>query len=61
MDELDKALFYIFVLSMILVVVAYYAGSTSVLQQLGQSLSSIILTATGRDSNGKFAAYPVKQ
>lgn len=58
MNELDKALFYIFVLSMILVAVAYYAGSTAVLKQIGASVSTLILTATGRTSSGQFASYP---
>lgn len=58
MDELDKALFYIFVLSMILVAVAYYAGTTSVLKQIGTSVGSLIMTATGRTSSGQFANYP---
>ena len=58
MTELDKALTYIFWLSLILVAVAYYAGTTKVLSSIGTNVGSLILTATGRDANGNFAAYP---
>ena len=58
MTELDKALTYIFWLSLILVAFAYYAGTTRVLDSLGKNVGSLILTSTGRDSNGNFAAYP---
>lgn len=58
MTELDKAMKYIFILSLILVAVAYYAGSTRVLDSLGKNVGSLILTSTGRDSSGAFAAYP---
>lgn len=58
MGEIDKALQYIFILSLILVVVAYYAGTTKVLSTIGQQLGSIILVSTGRDASGKFAGYP---
>ena len=58
MTELDKALTYIFWLSLILVAVAYYAGTTKVLNSIGTNVGSLILTATGRDTNGNFAAYP---
>ena len=58
MDEIDKALTYIFWLSLILIAVAYYAGSTRVLDSIGKNVGNLILTSTGRDSSGKFAAYP---
>ena len=58
MDEIDKALTYIFWLSLILIAVAYYAGSTRVLSTIGQQVGSRILVSTGRTSDGKFAAYP---
>lgn len=58
MSEVDKALQYIFILSLILVVVAYWAGSKEVATALGSQINSLILTATGRNSNGQFAAYP---
>ena len=57
MDEFDKALFYIFVLSLLLIAVAYYAGTQAVGQTLFAGLNNTILTATGRDSQGNFAGY----
>lgn len=58
MNEVDAAIRYIFVLSFILIIVAYWAGSTQLLQQGGKTLLSIIYGSTGRDSSGKFASYP---
>ena len=58
MDEIDKALTYIFWLSMVLVLVAYYAGSVNLFNAIGQNVGSLILTSTGRTSQGTFAAYP---
>ncbi len=58
MTEVDKALRYIFVLSLILVLVAYWAGSKELLTAFGGQLNSVLLTVTGRDSKGAFAAYP---
>lgn len=58
MSEVDTAIRYIFVLSLILIVVAYFAGSTKVLNSLGSTTNSLIQTATGRNSSGDFAAYP---
>jgi len=58
MDTVDTALRYIFVISLILVVVAYWAGARGVLNEFGTQLNGLILTVTGRDSSGKFAAYP---
>ena len=54
----SDALRYIFWLSLILIVVAYYAGSVKVLNQVGQSVGSLILTSTGRNAQGQFASYP---
>lgn len=58
MDEFDKALFYIFVLSLALIFVAYYAGTKAVGGTLFSGLNSLILTSTGRDTQGQFASYP---
>lgn len=55
---MEQSLKYIFWLSLILIAVAYYVGTTSVLGTLGQNLGSLMLTATGRTSSGTFAAYP---
>ena len=58
MNEFDKALRYIFVLSFILILVAYWAGSTQVISSLGGNLTGLINTVTGRNAQGQFAAYP---
>ena len=58
MDEIDKTLNYIFILSLVLIAVAYYAGSTKVLGTIGQQVGNLILVSTGRTSDGKFADYP---
>jgi len=55
---MDSALKYIFWLSLILIAVAYYVGTTNVIKQSGQSLGSLILVSTGRNSQGQFANYP---
>lgn len=59
---MSDALRYIFWLSLFLIAVAYYVGTTSVAQTAGQQLGNLILDATGRiDSGanrGEFAAYP---
>lgn len=58
MDEFDKALFYIFVLSLVLVLVAYNAGAKNVGGTFFAGLGDLILKATGRKSDGSFANYP---
>ena len=58
MQEIDRALFYIFVLSLILIGVAYYVGSTKLLNAIGANVGSLVLTSTGRTQSGQFAAYP---
>jgi len=58
MSEVDTAIRYIFVLSLILIVVAYFAGTQKVLTTLGSTTNSLIQTATGRNSQGDFASYP---
>jgi hypothetical protein len=55
---LEQALKYIFWLSLVLIIVAYYAGSVNVLNAAGQQLGNTILFSTGRNAQGQFAAYP---
>lgn len=55
---MDSALRYIFWLSLFLIAVAYYIGTTGIMKQAGQSLGSLILVSTGRNAQGQFAAYP---
>jgi hypothetical protein len=58
MDTLNRTVSYLFILSLILIVVAYWAGSNAVLSTIFSGVNTIGNTYTGRDSNGKFAAYP---
>jgi hypothetical protein len=58
METLDRTIRYLFILSFVLIVVAYYAGSNKILGTLFSGTSQLGLTFTGRDSSGKFAAYP---
>lgn len=58
MDEFDKALRYIFVLSFLLIIVAYWAGSQKILESSTTGLVSLGNTFTGRNSQGVFAVYP---
>lgn len=58
MDDLNVALFYIFVLSVILLLVAYFAGVKSDVQSFSSAFNTLLQTATGRTSSGAFAAYP---
>lgn len=55
---MDRALFYAFAISVLLVVVVYFVGVTTDATALGKSINSLLLTVTGRTSNGQFAAYP---
>lgn len=58
MSEYDSAIRYIFILSFILIIVAYWAGTTQVLGSLTTSTGSLLNTVTGRTSSGAFASYP---
>lgn len=58
MQAVDKALFYIFALSLLLVLVAYYTGASTDISAIGSTLNTLILSATGRNAQGAFAGYP---
>ena len=55
---MDKALMYIFVLSLVLIALAYYTGLTSDVPSVANGLRSIIYSVTGRNNSGNFAGYP---
>ena len=55
---MDRALFYIFVLSLVLIGLAYYVGLTSDVPSVANGLRSLIYSVTGRTSSGNFAGYP---
>ena len=55
----EQALRYLFILALILIVVAYFAGSTKVLSTLGAQIGSLGNIFTGRNpQTGNFAPYP---
>jgi len=58
MDEFDRTLRYLFILSLVLIAVAYYVGTTGVLGSLFSGVNSLGLTFTGRNAQGAFAKYP---
>jgi hypothetical protein len=50
--------FYLFVLSLVLIGLAYYVGLKSDATAIGAQVNSLGLTFTGRNSAGAFAGYP---
>lgn len=49
---------YGFWLALALIVLAYWAGANQLLKTTFSGANQLGLTFTGRDSTGKFAAYP---
>jgi hypothetical protein len=58
MDSLNRTVRYLFIMGVILILVAYYAGSTGLLKTIFSGVNTLDLTATGRTSSGAFAGYP---
>lgn len=58
MSDMGKLVLYIFILSLVLIGVAYYAGVQTDAGALSGAFNSGIQTLTGRNSNNQFAAYP---
>lgn len=55
----DDAIRYIFILSLILILVAYFAGTQRVAETFGTQITNLIDVVTGRvPSTGQFASYP---
>ena len=55
----EAALRYLFILALVLIVVAYFAGSTKVLGSLGTQVGNLGNIFTGRNpTTGAFAPYP---
>lgn len=55
---MEKTIQYLFILALVLIVVAYFAGTKQILSTGGSVLNQLGQTYTGRDSSGAFAAYP---
>lgn len=58
MGSVDRALWYIFILSLVLIGVAYWVGLKSDIGSISAALNSLVLYVTGRNSKGNFAGYP---
>ena len=59
MDTVDKALTWIFFISLVLVLVAYYVGTRSTVSAFSTAIDSLLMTVTGRNpATGNFAGYP---
>lgn len=55
---MSAALWYVFILSLVLVIVAYYVGFQTDVNTISTAFTNIVQTATGRNSSGTFSAYP---
>ena len=55
---MSRTVFYLFVLSVLLVVLGYYAGANQLLKTGIAGVNQLGLTFTGRNSQGQIAAYP---
>ena len=58
MEGFSQGLKYLFWLAVLLIAVAYFTGSTSLLKTGFAGVNQLGLTFTGRDKSGKFGAYP---
>lgn len=55
---MDRALFYGFALSVLLIVVVFFVGVSTDAESLGGVVNSLAKTFTGRTQSGQFAQYP---
>lgn len=49
---------YLFWISLLLVVLAYWAGALKLIPALGTQLVNVIFASSGRNLQGQFAPYP---
>jgi hypothetical protein len=54
----DDTIRYIFLLSALLIVVAYFVGASTDTNSLASGITKLVLAVTGRTSTGTFASYP---
>jgi len=54
----SQAMKYFFILSALLIIVAYFRGSTAVGSAFASMIQTISYAVTGRNSAGNFASYP---
>ncbi len=57
MDEFSRTLRYLFILALVLVFLAYYAGANKLLGTGVAGVNTLGLTFTGRNAQGQFAGY----
>lgn len=55
---MDETIRYIFLLSALLIVVAYFVGAATDTNALAAGITRIVYAVTGRTPTGAFAAYP---
>ena len=55
---MGKILQYAFWLTLILILVVYYRGTTANLGVFGEMANKVLLTLSGRNDKGEFADYP---
>jgi hypothetical protein len=55
---MDKTIQYLFILALVLILVAYFAGANKLGQTAFAGINNLGLTFTGRNSQGAFSAYP---
>jgi hypothetical protein len=58
MSDFSKVLTYLFILALVLIAVAYYAGVQTDARAFANAFQTIQYSITGRNSSGQFAAYP---
>lgn len=54
----DSTIRYIFLLSALLIVVAYFVGAATETNTLAAGITKLIYAVTGRNAQGQFAGYP---
>lgn len=57
-NRYNSVITYLFILALVLVAVAYYAGVKTDAVALGGVINSVLNTSTGRNSTGQFQPYP---
>lgn len=55
---MNRILYYGFILSVLLLVLAYSKGFRSNVEIMGGAVNKLLLTLTGRNDQGEFSDYP---
>jgi hypothetical protein len=54
----DSTIRYIFLLSALLIIVAYFVGAATETNTLAAGITKLLYAVTGRTASGQFASYP---